>query len=225
MQTHPVPDTRGSAIADQYRAAGFSGRVGFGRRPAVLVIDFARAWLDPESPLGSDLSAPLAETNRILERARSTGTPVFFTTMAFEPDLSDVGQNVMRKKNHTSVQSRGSKWVELDPSLERRPSEVLIVKQRASAFFGTPLLSQLIAHNVDTLIVTGCSTSGCIRASAQAAHDNNLRVIVPEGAVGDRNRAAHESNLVDIDARMADVVRVDEVLTYLSTVTEGEASA
>ncbi|WP_297081514.1 isochorismatase family protein [uncultured Demequina sp.] len=216
-------DATRAAIADQYSAAGFSGRVGFGRRPAVVVIDFAKAWLDPASPIGSDLSGAVAETIRILRAARASGTPVFFTTMAFEPDLSDVGQNVLRKKRHTEVQSKGSEWVELDPALERRPDEVLIVKQRASAFFGTPLLSQLIAHNVDTLIVTGCSTSGCIRASAQAAHDNNLRVIVPEGAVGDRNRAAHDSNIVDINARMADVVDVDDVLSYLETVNEGEA--
>lgn len=223
MNTPPTATEANEAVIARYDAAGFGGRVGFGLRPAVVVIDFARAWLDEESPMGSSLLAePFDQTLRVLAAARATGTPVFFTTMAFEPDMSDLGANVLRKKPQSTLQVKGSKWVELDPRLERRPDEVLLVKQRASAFFGTPFLSQLISHSVDTLIITGCSTSGCIRASAQAAHDNNLRVIVPREAVGDRSPIAHESNLIDINARMADVVGIDEVLGYLGTVVDGE---
>lgn len=202
-------------LGQQYEEAGFGGRVGFGNKPAVLVIDFAKAWLDPASPLGSDLSSAVNETIRILNEARKKNVPVFFTTMAFEPDLSDVGQWVAKKKKHTANQIKGTEWVELAPELERRPDEVLIVKQRASSFFGTPLLSQLIAHNTDTLIITGCSTSGCVRATAQTSHDNNLRTIIPRQAVGDRSQSAHEANLFDMNARMGDVVDVDEVLEYL----------
>lgn len=202
-------------LEEQYEEAGFAGRVGFGTKPAVLVIDFAKAWTDPASPLGSDLSSAVNETIRILDEARKKSVPVFFTTMAFEPDLSDVGQWVAKKKKHVANQIKGTKWVELIPELGRRPDEVLIVKPRASSFFGTPLLSQLIARNVDTLIITGCSTSGCVRATAQTSHDNNLRTIIPRQAVGDRSRSAHEANLFDMDARMGDVVDVDEVLDYL----------
>ena len=210
--THALSNT---ALEEQYEEAGFGGRVGFGVKPAVLVIDFAKAWLDPASPLGSDLSGAVKETIRILEQAREKNVPIFFTTMAFEPDMSDCGEWVAKKKRHTSTQIKGTEWVELAPELGRRPSEVLIVKQRASSFFGTTLLSQLVAHHTDTLIITGCSTSGCVRATAQVSHDNNLRTIIPRQAVGDRSASAHEANLFDMNARMGDVVEVDEVLDYL----------
>lgn len=202
-------------LAAQYDEAGFGGRVGFGEKPAVLVIDMAKAWLDPTSPLGSDLSKPLAETVRILSEARAKGVPVFFTTMAFEPDMSDCGANVARKKRHTSMQVKGTEWVELAPELQRRSEEVLINKPRASSFYATNLLSLLVSHNADTLIITGCSTSGCVRSTAQTSHDHNFRTIIPRQAVGDRSDSAHEANLFDMNARMADVVEVDEVLDYL----------
>jgi nicotinamidase-related amidase len=199
-----------------YTARGFAGRVGFGVSPAVLVIDLARAWTEPASPLGSDLSAVIEQTNRILAVARAKRLPIFFTTMAFDAGLVDCGDVVKRKKPHSSILVRGTKWVEIDPALGMGPDEVLIVKQRASSFFGTTLMSQLTARRVDTLIITGCSTSGCVRATAQAAHDYNLHTIVPREAVGDRSRSAHEANLFDIDARMGDVVSVEDVLRYLN---------
>lgn len=202
-------------LIEQYDKVGFGGKVGFGDRPAVLVIDLAKAWTDLESPLGSDLSGPIAETVRILKVAREKNLPIFFTTMAFEADFSDIGDNVLRKKPVTHVQMKGTEWVELVPELERRPNEVLINKPRASSFFSTNLLSLLTGHQVDTLIITGCSTSGCVRATAQTSHDHNLRTIVPREAVGDRSKSAHDAALFDINARMADVVGVQEVLDYI----------
>lgn len=92
---------------------------------------------------------------------------------------------------------------------------MVIAKQRASTFFGTTLLSQLMARQVDTLIITGCSTSGCVRATSQVSHDYNLHTIIPREAVGDRSPTAHEANLFDINARMGDVVPVKDVLQYL----------
>lgn len=201
-----------------YEQCGFSGRVGFGERPAVLIIDLAKAWTDPASPIGSDLTSVINETVRILEVARRNDVPLFFTTTAFQADLSDCGAQVLRKKPLQRIMIQGTEWVELNPEMEFRDGDVLIVKQRASAFFGTTLLSQLVARSIDTLIITGCSTSGCVRASAQAAHDNNLHTIIPREAVGDRSPIAHASNLFDIDARMGDVVSVDEVLAYLDQV-------
>jgi len=202
-------------LVDQYEKVGFGGKVGFGDRPAILVIDLAKAWTDTSSPLGSDLSGPIAETVRILEKAREKNLPIFFTTMAFEPDFSDLGDNVMRKKPVSHVQVKGTEWVELIPELDRRPNEVLINKPRASSFYSTNLQSLLTGHGVDTLIITGCSTSGCVRATAQTSHDHNLRTIVPRQAVGDRSKSAHDAALFDINARMADVVDVDEVLEYI----------
>lgn len=215
LQTEQVHTLASESLQKFYKERGFAGRVGFGVAPAVLVIDLAKAWTNPASPLGSDLSGVVEQTRRVLRVARRKGLPIFFTTMAFEPGLVDCGDVVARKKRHTEILVRGSEWVQVDPALEMQPGEVLIVKQRASSFFGTSLLSQLVARRVDTLIITGCSTSGCVRATAQASHDNNLHTIVPREAVGDRSRTAHEANLFDIDARMGDVVSVEEVLEYL----------
>jgi nicotinamidase-related amidase len=212
MDTHSLEN---ESLRKFYDQRGFSGRVGFGVSPAVLVIDLAKAWTDPTSQLGSDLSSVINATNRILDVARGAALPIYFTTMAFEPGLRDCGDVVKKKKPHSEILIRDSEWVKIHPALRVQPNEVVIVKQRASAFYGTTLLSQLIAQRVDTLIITGCSTSGCVRASAQAAHDNNLHTIVVREAVGDRSRTAHEANLFDIDARMGDVVSIEEVLRYL----------
>jgi nicotinamidase-related amidase len=216
----PAHSLQSESLRSFYRQRGFAGRVGFGVSPAVLVIDLAKAWTDPTSQLGSDLSSVIGATNRLLDVARRMAVPVFFTTMAFEPGLIDCGEVVMRKKPHSEILIRGSEWVKIHPALNVRPNEVLIVKQRASAFFGTTLLSQLTARRVDTLIITGCSTSGCVRATAQGAHDNNLHTIVPREAVGDRSPAAHEANLFDIDARMGDVVSIEDVVNYLEHLKE-----
>lgn len=212
---HAAHGFHNAELVDQYKKVGFGGKVGFGDRPAVLVIDLARAWTDQASPLGSDLSGVVAETARILKAARAKEIPIFFTTMAFEPDFSDLGENVRRKKPVSEVQVKGTKWVEIVPELERRPNEVLINKPRASSFFATNLHSLLIGKQVDTLIITGCSTSGCVRATSQTSHDYNFRTIVAREAVGDRSKSAHDAAIFDINARMADVVDVDEVLAYI----------
>ena len=202
-------------LGSHYREIGFSGRVGFGERPALLVIDLARAWTDPNCPLGSELSEVVANTKAVLDQARRAGIPVFFTYMAYDKDLNEAGPTLRAKLPVTKWLVRGSEWVELEPSLERRPDEPVIEKQRASAFFGTTLLSQLVAKGVDTTIITGCSTSGCIRATAEACFDNGFRAIVVKEAVGDRSPSAHEANLFDIDARYGDVVSLEQALDYL----------
>ncbi|GAB2526854.1 isochorismatase family protein [Paramicrobacterium agarici] len=212
---HAAHGFHNEELVKQYEKVGFGGKVGFGERPAVLVIDLAKAWTDSESPLGSDLSGPIAETARILKEARAKGLPIFFTTMAFEPDFSDLGDNVLRKKPVSSVQVKGTEWVEIVPELDRQPDEVLINKPRASSFYATNLHGLLQGKNVDTLIITGCSTSGCVRATSQTSHDHNIRTIVPRQAVGDRSKTAHDAALFDINARMADVVDVEEVLDYI----------
>jgi nicotinamidase-related amidase len=204
-----------TGLRERYQEVGFGGRVGFGERPALLVIDMARAWTDPTCPIGADLGDVLTECVRVVAWARAADIPIFFTVMAYDPGLPEVGANIRAKNANMDWLVRGSEWVDLAPELERRPHEPLIEKQRGSAFFGTTLLSQLISKQVDTAIVVGCSTSGCIRATATDAHDQNLRVIVPRDAVGDRSASAHEANLFDIDSRYGDVVSMDEVERYL----------
>jgi maleamate amidohydrolase len=209
--SHRLGDER---LRQQYAAAGFGGRVGWGERPALLVIDMAGAWTDPAEQLGSDLSQVLGSILRLLEVARRTGLPVFFTTMAYDSP-AEIGSVVSRKLTNLKAMLAGSERVRLAAALERRPEEPLIVKPRASAFFGTNLLSMLIAGAVDTVVVTGCSTSGCIRATCEAAFDLNLHVVVPAEAVGDRSPSAHAANLFDIDARYADVMPLEDVLAHL----------
>lgn len=145
-QIHELSNER---LRRQYADAGFSGRVGFGERPAVLVIDIARAWLDPTSPIGSStLDGVLKSIVTLLAVARQASIPIFFTTMAYDEKISEVGQNVKVKTPHLSWLVRGSEWVQLSPELQRHPHEPFIEKQRASAFFGTTFLSQLVARQL-----------------------------------------------------------------------------
>ena len=200
-------------IRSYYQRKGLAGRVGFGQRPAVLVVDFYLGSTDLESPLACDLEKPLAETVRILDSARRHKLPIFFTRVEYSADLRDAGL-FLEKVPSLKVLVAGSRWVELDPRLGRRPDERVITKHYASAFFETDLSAQLHSLNVDTVIITGCTTSGCIRATAIDALQNSFRAIVPEGAVGDRSEIPHAANLFDIDAKYGDVVSVDAVLVY-----------
>jgi nicotinamidase-related amidase len=215
------------ALRRQYDAAGFGGRVGWGSRPALLVIDMAGAWTSPSEQLGSDLSGVMRSILELLPLARQQSIPIYFTTMAYgSPD--EAGEVVCRKLPHTRHMLRDSARVQLAPELDRQPDEPLIEKPRASAFFATNLLAMLIAQRVDTVIVTGCSTSGCIRGTCESAHNYNFHVIVPREAVGDRSASAHEANLFDIDARYGDVVSLQYVrdhLRSLETATFATAEA
>lgn len=209
-------------LREFYEAAGFAGRVGWGERPALLVIDMAGAWTDPGEQIGTDLSAVEAATVRLLGVARRKGLPVIFTTMAWDPSLAEIGEVVRRKTPHSEKMLIGSERVALRPALERRPDEPLVVKPRASAFFGTNVEAMLTSAKADTAIVVGCSTSGCIRATAESAFNRGYHVIVPAEAVGDRSESAHAANLFDIDARYGDVEPLEAVLARLETLPEGQ---
>lgn len=211
------------SVRQFYEAKGFGGRKGFGRRPAILVIDLARAWIDESSPIGSRNLEPVVEnTALILEAARNKSVPIFFTIMAFDKAGIETAGPV-GKKAYDSVKgksfTRGTPMVELDPRLGRREDEIVIEKPRGSAFWESPLLSYLIGRDVDTVIVTGCSTSGCVRSTSESAHNLNFHAIVGEEAVGDRHPLAHEANLTDIDLRFADVTPVAEIVEYLSSLS------
>ena len=209
-----------SEVGEYYRQRGFGGRVGFGSSPALVVIDMAKAWIDPGAPIGSENVETIVQPIvRVLRAAREARIPVFFTTMAFDPGGREFEGPVGRKLLHMSERDsmpRGSASVELDPRLERRDDEVVIEKQRASAFWGTAFGAHLVSRRIDTLIITGCSTSGCVRGTTESAHNENYHTIVVSDAVGDRHDLAHQCNLIDIDLRYGDVVHSDEVIGHLS---------
>lgn len=202
-------------LAEFYEGAGFRGRVGWGERPAILVIDMAGAWTSPDEQIGSDLSGVEDNIVKILAEGRRAGLPIIFTTMSWDPSLSEIGEVVKRKTTHSVKMLHGTDRVELRPSMERRDDEPLVVKPRASAFYATNIDGMLVSAKVDTTIVVGCSTSGCIRGTAESAFNRGFNVIVPKEAVGDRSESAHEANLFDIDARYGDVESVDAVLEHL----------
>ena len=214
MAEDQTRNEKGRAVLDGYRAKGLAGRVGFGKRPAVIVIDFIVGFTDPDSPLASDLAAELDSTLTVLEAARKHSVPVYFTTTVYESDLLDAGL-FPRKVPSLATLVRGSRWIDLDPRLKRETSEPVIEKRYASAFFGTHLASTLTASGIDTLIVTGCTTSGCVRATVVDALQHGFRAIVPPECVGDRSAEQHGANLVDIDGKYGDVVDLPTVIAYL----------
>ncbi|RMG50894.1 MAG: isochorismatase family protein [Acidobacteria bacterium] len=198
-----------------YKQRGFSARVGFGERPALLIIDFINAFTDLSSPLASNLDKEVEATRQLLVVARRKRIPIFFTTVEYDERFREAGVFI-KKVPSLAVLKAGSRLVEIDERLKPEPGEHIISKRYASAFFGTPLASTLTALRVDTLLIAGCTTSGCVRASAVDSCQSGFRTIVVEEAVGDRARGPHEANLFDIDAKYGDVVSLAEALEYLN---------
>ena len=200
-----------------YQQAGLGESVTMGSRPAVLVVDFSCGFTDPACALGSDLTGPVEATRRLLDAAREKGLPVVFTTIGFEPSLRDGGLWLQKVPSLAALQL-GGRWVEIDPRLERRPDETVIVKKGASAFFGTNLAAVLISQRVDSIVLCGATTSGCIRATAIDLLQYGFPTLVPRECVGDRAQAPHEANLFDIEAKYADVVSLEQALAYVESV-------
>jgi maleamate amidohydrolase len=200
---------------DFYVKRGFAARVGFGQRPALLVIDIIRAFADLRSPLASNLDSQVAAIKQLLAVAREKALPIIYSTVAYDRELQEAGIWI-RKIPSNSWLVEGSEWVDLDDRLERRPDEMLLVKKYASCFFGTDLAARLITRGIDTLLITGCTTSGCVRATAVDACSYGLHTIVVQEAVGDRAELPHIANLFDIDAKYGDVVGLEEALAYFA---------
>jgi len=197
---------------------GFGERGGYGRRPALAIIDMTLGFTDPASPVACDLEETVANIATLLDAARSAGIPVVFTIIAFRESDKLTAAAFLDKVPALLVLEAGSRWTEIDPRLEPRETEPVFNKLFASGFFGTGMGSALTAAGVDTLIVTGASTSGCVRATVVDAVQHGFRTIVPREAVGDRNLDAHEANLYDIDAKYGDVIPMREVLEYLEEI-------
>ena len=202
-------------LSEDYRQAGFSNRLGFGQHPALVVVDFCQAYLDPVSPLYAGVEAARESCIRLLAAARSAQIPVLHTRVEFQPGGAD-GGIFFRKGGALECFVRGNPLGRYGDGLEPADNEVVVVKQYASGFFGTSLASTLTSLGTDTLIITGVSTSGCVRATALDACQHGFVPIVVRDACGDRDQRVHEANLFDLDAKYADVVSEQEVLDYLS---------
>jgi maleamate amidohydrolase len=212
----------GSAAEEFFRARGFARPLGWGKNPAVLVVDFSRGFTDPASPLGADFSGEIAATRRVLNAARVAGLPVLYSTIAYDAeDARDGGLWTVKIPALGALQAGGAA-AEIDPRLGRRDDEPVITKKFASCFFATDLADRLRRAGVDTLIITGCTTSGCVRATAVDAMQHGFRPIVVREAVGDRLAAAHEQSLIDLQAKYADVESVDDVLAHLAPASEDD---
>jgi maleamate amidohydrolase len=207
------------AAKQVYARAGLGESVTLGSRPAVLVVDFSCGFTDPACPLGSDLTAEVEATRRLLDAARAKGVPVIFTSIGFEPSLRDGGLWLQKVPTLGELQL-GGRWVEIDPRLEPREDETVVLKKGASAFFGTNLASILIFQDIDSVILCGATTSGCIRATAIDLLQYGWPTLVPRECVGDRAQAPHEANLFDIQAKYGDVVGLDDALAYLESVAD-----
>jgi len=198
------------------RHRGFHGRAGLGSRPALVVVDVNVGFTDPESPLVCDLDDVVEAIRRLLGAFRESDLPVAYTTVSYDEAAKRAARAFIDKVPALLTLESGSRWVEIDPRIAPLDTEPVFNKLWASAFFATPLASFLAADRADSLVVTGASTSGCIRATVVDALQHGYRPTVPREAVGDRNPAAHEANLYDIEAKYGDVVALDEVLAAVT---------
>jgi maleamate amidohydrolase len=205
-----------AAMADTeayYKKQGiFQGRFGFGKKPALIVIDMAYGWTDPAYAGGSArLDPAITAIQKLLPVARAKDIPIIFTTSPYcdKPAF----------KSAADFSPNYRKWdpraCEVDERVRPLPGERILYKDYASGFAGTPLAGLLMEHGIDTLLITGCSTSACVRATATDAKTYHLRPIIIREGVQDRSEIAHEWTLFDIQARFADVVSLDETLAYL----------
>ena len=202
--------------AAYYRERGiFGDKFGLGRRPAVVVIDFAHGWTDPAYAGGTDrLDGPIDATNKLLAAARAKQVPVVYTSSPYRPVTSDP-----MFKSAADYSADFRPWDErayrIDDRIAPQPGELLIEKENASAFHGTHLVSYLVHHQIDTLLITGCSTSACVRSTATDAKSYRFRPVIVRECVGDRSAVAHIWTLFDVAARFADVTPLEETLAYL----------
>lgn len=203
-------------LDDNYAKAGYHSRQEWGTRPALLFVDFAVAYFEPESPLfgGEGCRSALDSAVRLLDKAHALGIPAIFTEVKYRPGGADGGV-FFRKTPPLSCFEAGNPYQALAPELVPGPDDLLITKQYPSAFFATNLASTLTAAGIDTLLITGLSTSGCVRASCVDSMSHGFITIVVEDACGDRDPRPHEANLYDMSAKYADVVSEGEAIAYL----------
>lgn len=204
-----------AALGSDYAAAGFGGALKPGERAALLLVDVVMAYLDPQSPLYAGVEAELAANERLVAAARAAGVPVIFTNIEYMPGGADGGM-FYRKVPALKAFERGSPDGAFPPSLQPLDSDWIVSKKFPSAFFGTHLAAMLTAARIDTLLITGYSTSGCVRATALDALCHGFVPLVVRDACGDRNPQVQQANLFDIQAKVAEVIDEPAALAILA---------
>lgn len=199
-----------------YERAAMDNQIGYGTDPVLLVVDLQTGFTDPANPLGGDLTEVIEQTNTLVDAAHTGAIPVVCTRIVTKhDDMRDLGVWGEKIPSLKTLKA-DSEWVDIDPRLNVGEDDHILDKRQASAFHETEFDSMLAGLGADTVVVTGCTTSGCIRASAVDACSHGYYTIVPEGAVGDRAPEPHEANLFDINAKYGDVRPVEEVVNYLA---------
>jgi maleamate amidohydrolase len=201
------------SAAEIYRRQNIGGKLGFGSHPAVLVVDFVNGFADPGVLGGGNIAPAIAATSELLREARRAGLPVVFTRIVYagQQDWSVF----CRKMPSLASLTEDNPQSAIVAQLEVLPGDLVIRKTQPSAFFGTDLAGYLVSRGVDTLLVAGCTTSGCVRASVVDAMSHNFRAIVVEDCVGDRALGPHDASLFDMAQKYADVVPLQAVLSHI----------
>jgi maleamate amidohydrolase len=204
-------------LDDNYKRA-YGRRVGFGQRPALLLVDFVQGYFDPACDLYAGVEDTLASALRVREAATAAGIPVILTNVVLHPSGIDGGR-FFEKSKPMRYFTRGNPMAAWPAGLEPRDDELVVSKQYASAFFGTSLAATLTAMGCDSVLLTGVTTSGCIRATCVDSMQHGFRTMVVEEACGDRHPDPHRANLFDMEAKYADVVSEQETIDYLASLT------
>jgi maleamate amidohydrolase len=213
-----------SDVQQFYSERGIGARVGFGNAPCLLIVDMQVVFNDPASRLGADMSEGLEAIGDLLELAREKGVMVVYIQTAWEKDLRDAGVWAKKIPSLADVEL-GSPGAEIHPRIAPIEGEHVVIKKGPSGFFGTHLAALLVSKGIDTVILTGASTSGCVRATVVDSMSNGFRTIVPIEAVGDRAEGPHWSSLFDIGAKYADVIPIAEVKSYLENLSDPPEAA
>jgi maleamate amidohydrolase len=201
---------------DNYRGV-FDTALGYGKRPAVIVVDFVLAYTTPGAPFyGQGVVDAVAQSVALLDAARAAGVPVVYTQVVYHPGGADGGL-FFEKVPSLKLFVKGGPLGEIDPKVAPQPTDMVVTKQYPSCFFGTSLATTLKTLGVDTVVLIGCSTSGCVRATAVDGIQHGYRVVVPRECVGDRHDAPHDAALFDINAKYGDVRPRDEVIAWFGT--------
>jgi len=198
--------------SDIYRKQGFGNSSGFGVQPALLVVDFVNGFNDPDLFGGGNIAHAIAQTAVLLAAAREAGVPVCFTRVVYAADGSDAGIFCLKAPGLKILTEDHVSSAVVD-ELAPEPGEYVLRKTQPSAFFGTDLIGWLVQRRVDTLIVTGATTSGCVRATVVDAMSHNFRTIVATDCVGDRALGPHDANLFDMGQKYADLMSGAEIAT------------
>jgi maleamate amidohydrolase len=209
-------------VRERYTVGGLHGRLVAGVRPAVVVVDLQNGFTDPANGPGFDLTRVVTASRQLLDTARDLRLPVFFTTIAFDADSDGIARTWLSKMPAMRGLRRGTRSALIDERLGRRPDEPIVEKQTASAFAHTSLLADLRHIEVDTVLLCGATTSGCVRATAVDACANDVPTFVVSECVGDREPGPHEAALLDLDAKYADVISLSQAQAMMAVLAVTE---